>query len=310
MALSLRDTMATLHEMKNEELPQYAIESLGYIEKMAHTLHIDISAWDIMKHFDDGTGKLLTGKREINKRLISAPVDYDNPVEFDLSKQDEMLFSLNKAINEITQTRIATLESHIQEERRRSNERMRQVQTSIRTMAEIRGEILTLKNTKPDYKSELQTIQNAGFWRLVDIDATRFIFVNRNNLILNERNNAAGLVYDVNMGRYTVTFDPSTLDLRATTFSDNIVVDGNYIHPYISQKGSICWGTAQDAASLALSKLELANVMALLATIMGTYVPSAHPYAALSTFRDKKELDDIAKRKKKAPPVIESELPF
>jgi hypothetical protein len=75
-----------------------------------------------------------------------------------------------------------------------------------------------------------------------------------------------------NLGRYSVSigFYGTKLTARVFEFADNLWVE-RYIHPHVDTEGSICFGNAKPAASVAAASIDLPSFMSIIKDVLTIY---------------------------------------
>lgn len=264
-------------------------QAVTYIERMASLTSVDLSQVNLFDVFGNGSKKdrLIISKGDINKRLL------------DFSNQKEITSrTLTEAEEKVVQKlSLARLERN----KRVINDHKYYLSSSLTTLenyhqgivrelkkaCEYRRKIADLEN-KSDFHfiENIRKIGQSSFWELTTGPSSESIyFKTRGDITLQEKNLAAGIDRQVNMGRYRASLQISDgVDLKVDPLENNLITSQEYYHPYVSSGGSVCWGNASGQATKLMVEGDFDELFSLLAALLSTYSIDATPYAELLDF--------------------------
>lgn len=157
-----------------------------------------------------------------------------------------------------------------------------------------------------DTSSVLAGLQDAlkiSNWNFHSFNGTRIKFVSRADVILRHIDQKAGMHYELNCGKFELSFAISDMVPRLIAYERCIPPStSRHIHPHVSWDGKICFGNAQDAANRAIMSGDIPKLLRLIDALLPNY--GDNPYIRISEFsanieaRDKLERDNYGKKSK------------
>lgn len=138
--------------------------------------------------------------------------------------------------------------------------------------------------------TELTQVTLEGFWKVIDIDASKVTLINNADLVLQ---------YDgrkLNFGTLMCELYRKELQVRVHPFKNNLCghdYNDETYHPYVfgQDGGAICYGNAGGYMATAKRSKNAANVLNLAAVILSSYNPQGGPVAKMSAFQQNQKWD-------------------
>lgn len=286
-----KDIVLTRYSMfnrLNEPKRTEQVEAVKYIQMIAATSGVDISKWDCQEIFGDGKGvsSIITDKKQINRRFFERcdEIRRNVPVEQVFESVDDLS---KHHIDEISKRYMldvaARAENEITSMLRRVKEYYDQAEGYLREATLRRASISGCPAQRaPNLGNQIQEVSNSSQWVYKGLRGDSVVFTTRNDVILKHKNQAAGIDVTVNFGKFDVLYSLETFLLKVKPCENNVFVH-DYYHPHINYAGSVCWGSASDTVSKALSSLNFTHVMTILASVLNSYNPD-NPYKPIEMF--------------------------
>jgi hypothetical protein len=273
-----------------EDIRDKMVKSVEYIQQLASMSQTSIADWDLTDVFkpEHGEYPLLVDKKSINKKFFA----YEAQVKTE--GEDALLpAKVRKTLTETVSDRIKKRkQAQVQNYQNNIDSYFRNIEnyethirhqwTEVRKAQEL---IAMYTGTGPlPITEELLKIAKHPFWEYKSSDSSHIHFLTRNPVVLSEVNKKAGLDIRVPLGlfRASIAYDSWTVTVHQ--HKDNVTSNG-HPHCYISNQGSVCWGTAQGTASQFQKEGKLADMMDLLASLLTTFAPDSHPYVRLADLK-------------------------
>lgn len=276
----------TLFNRMNDEKRASQVETVKYIEMVAATSGIDISNWDCQEVFGEGNSNAITtNKNEVNRRLFEKAENIRSalpPANVSTELSEVIRESIKQISARAIADQIARAEDRAASLLQDSRQTYRRFEQYLTEAASHRASVAMLRNSDLNIDLQVQTINNSNYWEYVGIEGGQIVFMNRSDVIVAHKNQAAGIDITVNLGKYKVYISLSEAKLRVKQGSNNINSRG-YIHPHVNSDGYVCWGNAADAAAKALSKMDIVQIMGLLGSVLVAYTPGT-PYQSIEEF--------------------------
>lgn len=284
IALTRYSIFNRLSEPKRSE----QVDAVKYIQMIAATSGIDISRWDCQDVFGDGKGvsSIITDKKQINKKFFERcdELRRESPVQEVYESVDELS---KRNIDEISKRYMldvaARVENDITAMLRRAKEYYDSAESVLREAAQRRASISSCPAQRPpSLGTQIQEVSNSSQWVYIGLRGDSVVFRTRNDVILKHKNQAAGIDVTVNFGKFDVLYSLETFLVKVKPVENNIFVH-DYYHPHVNYAGAVCWGSASDTVSKALSNLNFTQVMTILASVLNSY-NADNPYKPIEVF--------------------------
>jgi hypothetical protein len=263
------------------------IRDIQYFEQLSTMTQTDISSWPVIELLSNVPAG---NKREINKLFFersreSRPTEVDEKITQSLTEY---------LIKERTERTLA----EVQRAREQAAYYIRQAQEYHRSMAvklaSAHGEYKRADDAEgkagTDVAEQVKKALTNPFWEYtpqdnpeVNLRNGHLYFRTRNPVVMSERNDAAGIHRQVNLGKFKIKYTVRDAWLAVVPWEGNTTCNGIF-HPYISAGGDPCWGTAAVQAGDLLVAGKFGEAMSLLATLLTVYSPSSSPYLRLIDF--------------------------
>jgi hypothetical protein len=285
----------TLTELKNthfahfDQWPVEKIEQLKaieYIEQMASISNTDISAWDILTIFADeaNPGRIITAKRDINKKLY-AKGEEKPPIEL-TDDQRGMIAYLDSNFKRSRANALVRFEKEYKSKLRAATEMYEGFESHLTAAWDTKKTIDMINNVAlPKGEDVVKSILQNRFWELHDVYEATVLFRTASDIILTERNDAAGTDMRVNMGKYIASADFAAMKITVSTYTDALYSRNGYFHPYINSNGKICWGNGSGSAEKMLSMGDMKGALDLLQGVLTQYSSDTTPFESLYAFQ-------------------------
>ena len=128
-------------------------------------------------------------------------------------------------------------------------------------------DLLKDPNQTVDLTEKLKIIIDDGFWGNPKLENNILTLETTNDVICQDLDKAANL--KKNLGRYKATLDLNNRSLRLKNLKQQKQVHFN--HPYATDEGSICWGTASNVAYTLLNEYKIDKLFKLLSGLLTTH---------------------------------------
>lgn len=274
--------------------------SLSYIEELAGRRGHDISNWDIDTFLND-EGRLILDYRKLNriftKRWLEEIKDLPVTSLEVLSKNDKHFLNVNASRfsgygrdllnHEVNQSRISATQRYAE-------------YTSA--LASIRyAEMALAGNQKPsiDYVKEITKVgekfPNVKYSGMSDKGVLTFEI--KNDIILTERNQAAGIDLSVNFGRFQILLSLNAKDVHVKPIRNNHLSGGGFHHPHLSSNGMVCFGEVHSEVIREIYASNIVRVVELTLAVLNHY-HSGNPYVSLLEFYNDIKSSRKSKNKK------------
>lgn len=255
-------------------------KTLNYLSDLANNTGHNISHWNLDEIFVSD-GKLIGSPTEINKRFFER-------IKIEAVVSDPKLTSLSVEDAE----KIAVFDRKVLAHQRATFDD--KISTELGRIKELCGSIMQRQAIVKEYrdkKSSLKVVTSTwvndvlslGFFTLHEVgpEYDPYILFTTRPVVLSQKR-ADGVELRVPFGVYTVKVLPLSSSIFLNKGKDNVTI-GGYWHPFVSDRGIICWGTAQQAVSDMIGNGQWFEVMRLLASLLTTY-PGTTPYRSLDDF--------------------------
>lgn len=249
--------------------------SLNYLDRTAGEFQVDISGVTV-EDFLKNT--VLGEERSINGFLIKFIQSKELP-----QIPEGTLTKLNSALKgtEImyVENKLYALKLKVDTATTRAKGFYKEFENELKSLDDAKKALDGFKSGWT-YFEQIQRIHAAGFWKFHDFVYGTAYFDTVNPIRLREE----ALKIDINMGFYTVTFQPESKKFRVSCKSGNAKTSDGFFHPYISRDGEVCWGNAAERAQKLFTENNLEEIMKLLANIMSFYHTDSTPWRRLKEF--------------------------
>lgn len=285
--------MQTFSELKKAGftgLSAELVKDFQYLEQLASSTQANISDWPIEGLFK---GIKSGDKRAINKIFFERTKE----IKIESVTVDEQAFTTVIAAHEARvknsiAAQIRDYRDNATYFRSQASEFANHMHIKLKESlnAMLQADALEGKNHTETMKREFRKIFESLFWEYNAEDNPEstlklgyLTFRTRQNIILTEKNPAAGIDRRIDFGRYKVTLSTAEAVIRVYRFEHNPVTN-HYYHPYVDVAGKICWGNAAGAAGVHLTTGKWSEAMSLLASLLSTYSPETTPWHRLADF--------------------------
>ncbi len=266
-------------------------ESLGYVETLALQTNTRIDNWTTNTFINHTDGAL--SRREINKIFfILAEQQTKSVSELSTSTTQgiEQAFATNFEQSKVHRIRLLrdSHNGHIRDAKIAAQRHEHYVKMAW----EKQEEILGIDKQETGYASkQVKQLLDEGFWDFLSFEDNILKLATKNDVIMTEINPAAGLNRRVDLGQFIGALNIETMSMRLLRYKRNLraVNSLGYWHPYVSDRGEICWGNSSGSASTLLAKGEIYKIFGLLANLLVTYSQTSTPYTQLSTFEPRND---------------------
>ncbi len=140
-----------------------------------------------------------------------------------------------------------------------------------------------------EIKAEIEAVLAGGFYKFHSIVRNTCHFTTANPVIMQEVTGTNRR--RVNMGTYQIGLGLNSGSLTCQKHTNNMTVGGHW-HPYVSDRGNICWGSSNETAQKMLSQREFSKVFQLLASLLVNYDNTTTPYMRLLDFENEEQRRD------------------
>lgn len=301
--MATMNTIGKVLETMPEDIRKSNIESLTYIKYLMTVTATSPKRWNIFKIFggeDGNEQKLVTARNELNKRFMEALAAQKAKQVETSDEALKILPELMEAIDQGLEQSLAarkrdldnSLERHVNQITRLYNDVTRQ----IKAMSDLSREKERLNGDNPvgTIKDELETVLKEGYWTNPILDGGWLYLNTQEEIILTQKNKAANIDIELNMGQLAVKIDMTSFRMYVIPYKNNIAVSsgsfGTVYHPHVSGEGNICWGDAGPQVAEWQAGLNLGKILKMLYSLLFTYSDSA-PYVTL------KQMKNDARRK-------------
>ena len=311
--------MSTLYQIKeygyrrlsrqSDEVRQANIQALTYIERIAAHSQTNISHWDVQEVFGTGKGlHFVTDPAILNQKFFAEKSKRESEVSEDARQK---IGEIDQVVQENFRRVIHSVQMNLQSDITScSNEiarHYRSIDDERTHLIKKQLALIRLQGRELDLAGILTGVEKDGFFKIASFNSSNIRFVTVSDIILGEKNPAANLNYQVNLGTFIVSIQLSNLQVRVTGGERNILSRG-YIHPHISASGDICFGRIQSQASDYLHSFQIGEFMKLLAALLSSY-SNNNPFHQLVLFKEEYDRKLQEEMEKKSP-KIDNDMPF
>lgn len=294
--MKFQDATADGYKHITQTFGDQYIPSVKYIEFMAASMHKNIADWDFSL-FLTNDGKPYVDKSMINKRFMEKLSDdaIKAPSIFKLTEEHA------RAVIELSSAHSMREKENLQAQLKQTSEHLKNLTISYQDyLGRYRGLANKIDAFVPQvetkFVSEIEKICSLGFFKWVGALNEHFIFETTSPVILSEVNQAAGINFKVNMGRFRVEVDPKNMFPRVFRAEGNMIIHDLY-HPHLDSSGSICWGNLNEFFQRSAKAGELLVVMNCIRDLISTY-NRGNPFIQLIRFHYLSEVFDMDKDRK------------
>jgi hypothetical protein len=281
-------TFGTLRASHFRDLPKIHQQAFQYIEQLASTTQTSIDSWNTS--FLEGLD--LTDKRALNAAFFKQAGASESKLSEEETKALEAAVqAAEKIAANLIKARVDECRSNSEYYLTQATEYYLNFARKLSEAHKQHREALACEGKAPQVREEFQKIFKNTFWKFHEVEAgSALSFITRSEIILTEKNPAAGIDRRVNFGLYRAKLNYGEARIHVLKHEKN-VLSGSFYHPYVNVNGNICWGNAADAAGRAIREGRWSDVMNLLASLLTTYTPEATPYRSLFDFvRDAEQI--------------------
>lgn len=277
-----------IFQRQSAEVRAANIVAIQYIESLANQMGANIALWDLEPLFKHGsTGNhYVKEKNEINKRFFEhlETIKKEAPVESARLRalirgpiQQRYETTRQKAIQSKKVT-LQNLQQDIGDHHARATDCVRRcwlLQTEIDQLS------VAVSEANNPLEAELLGILESG-WDFLDFSGDAVDFVTRSEVVVSEKNPAAGIDITVNLGKFRARLNLGSADVRVYVHQDNTMVS-NFYHPHINHGGQPCWGNVSLNAAKCQAERSIKSLFEILLALLHSYSAEA-PYRPLNDF--------------------------
>jgi hypothetical protein len=265
------------------------VSTLNYIEDLAIQMDVPIWSWDLNELFKAKDKDSITHSRaEINKIFFSYAKEHEKK-ELKIDLTPDTLKKIEIAQSRLRGTRRSSIEETIgftQQEISNLESKIRQKTLALKELFEA------FDGIEFNFSGQLSKILSGGFFLFEGVlgsDSSPIIHLTTAPFMLIYKRSDREI--RLPMGRILIRWSMTDNNLTVKEFRNNINCHG-YIHPYVSNHGSICWGTGFGAVTRYQAQSNMPEVFKILQTILTTFVDST-PYHAIECFEENGKIEGL-----------------
>ena len=270
----------------NPEKQKAHILAVQYIELLSNQTNTKMEPWDLLSVFGTGKGnELVTDKKEINKLFFAKLEDIKTKTPAQVfALEERVTVEIDRLSRGLTDREITRLRTARDKDIHSANEAMSRAATFLTSAANLHSQLSALERRESTVPGQISQIVQENFWDFHQLTGANLELVTKNDIILTQKNPAAGVDLRVNLGRVKAILNLQSMSLSVLQHERNLNVRG-YYHPHVNTGGGICWGTGAGVVTQKLPKGEVAEVLRLLSSVLTNY-NDGNPYVHLADFQE------------------------